>query len=102
MKWKKRGRIFEPLGQYDWMKKYGILPTPFYLEEKNSIRIYFATSSMDNIGKITYMEVDADNPAKVLKSPDEQILSEGVNGTFDDCGVNPSSVLTHNNKTFLY
>ncbi len=102
MKWRKKGRIFEPAGQFEWMQKYGILPTPCYLQDQNLIRIYFATSAADNIGRITYLEVEADNPSVVCSGPSQIIIPEGENGTFDDCGVNPSSVVVHQNQTFLY
>lgn len=102
MKWIKKGRIFEPKGEFTWMQKYGILPTPCYLEKENLIRIYFATSSTDNIGRITFLDVDASDPSKIINQPKQIILSEGENGTFDDCGVNPASLVIHNNKQFLY
>ncbi len=102
MQWIKKGRIFEPTGQFEWMKKYGILPCPQYIETKNVIRIYFATSSLDNIGRVTFLEVDANDPSKIITAPSQIVLSEGEDGTFDDCGVNPSSIVIDDNKTYLY
>lgn len=102
MQWVKKGRIFEPKGQFEWMQKYGILPTPVYLKEQNIIRIFFATASLDNIGRITYMDVDANNPSIIIKHPDKILLSEGEPGTFDDCGINPSSYVIHEGKELLY
>lgn len=102
MQWVKKGQIFEPNGQFDWMQKYGILPTPIYLSEQNLIRIFFATASSDNIGRITYMDVDANNPTQILKSANKILLHEGEAGTFDDCGINPSSYVKHNDQEFLY
>lgn len=102
MQWVKKGRIFEPKGQFEWMQKYGILPTPVYLKEEKLIRIFFATSALDNIGRITYMDVDAENPSVILKHPDKILLHEGEPGTFDDCGINPSSYVNHDGKEFLY
>jgi hypothetical protein len=102
MKWIKRGRIFEPKGQTPWMKKYGILPTPYYIEEKNIIRIFFGTSAEDNICKITYLDVNADNPSEVIYLHKEPILTEGEAGLFDEHGINPSQLIFFNNKFYLF
>lgn len=102
MRWRKLGRIFEPKGQFPWMQKYGILPTPVYLKESNAIRVFFATSALDNIGRITYLEVSADDPTLILTPPVEIVLNEGEPGLFDDCGVNPSSFVDHGGNSFLY
>lgn len=102
MQWVKKGRIFEPRGQFDWMQKYGILPTPVFLPEHGIIRIFFSTASLDNIGRITYMDVNAENPSEVLQEAEKVLLHEGEPGLFDDCGVNPSSYVEHDGKAFLY
>lgn len=101
-RWIKKGRIFEPKGQTPWMKKYGILPTPIYIEEKNIIRIFFGTSAEDNICKITYLDVDADNPSEVKYLHLQPLLSEGEAGIFDEHGLNPSQVIFVNNVPHLF
>lgn len=102
MKWIKKGRIFEPCGQTPWMKKYGILPTPYYLEEKNIIRIFFGTSAEDNICKITYLDVNADNPSEAVYLHKEPLITEGEEGLFDEHGLNPSQVVKFNDKHLLF
>lgn len=102
MKWLKRGRIFEPIGQTPWMKKYGILPTPYYIPEKNIIRIFFGTSAEDNICKITYLDVNPDNPSEVVYLHKEPLLKEGEIGLFDEHGLNPSQVVNVSNKIYLF
>lgn len=84
------------------MQKYGILPTPQYIEAQNLIRIFFATSSTDNIGRITYIDLSADDPTKIINPPDRILLSEGEPGLFDDCGVNPSSIVEKDGELYLY
>jgi hypothetical protein len=84
------------------MKKYGILPTPYFIEEKNIIRIFFGTSAEDNVCKITYLDVNADNPSEVIYLHKEPILTEGEAGLFDDSGVNPSSIISIKKNLFLY
>lgn len=102
MKWIKKGRIFEPKGQTSWMKRYGILPTPYYIEEKNIIRIFFGTSAEDNVCKITYLDVNADNPSEILYLHKEPLLSEGEEGLFDEHGLNPSQLIFINHSPYLF
>lgn len=102
MLWQKKGRIFEPQGQTSWMKKYGILPTPYYIEEKNIIRIFFGTSAEDNICKITYLDVNADNPSEILYLHKDPLISEGEEGLFDEHGLNPSQVIKINHQLYLF
>ena len=93
MKWNKKGLIYSPKGELWWNKKYAILPTPIYINKLNVIRVYFAVTCEDNIGRITYIELDAINPSIILNNPNLICLNIGKEGTFDDCGVNPSCVL---------
>ncbi len=102
MKWEKKGLIFRPDKNLWWQQHYGILPTPVYIKEKNCIRIYFSTACKENFGRVTYIDVAADDPSIVLHKHDTYILDIGQPGTFDDCGVNCSSVVSVNGKTFLY
>ncbi len=102
MKWEKKGLIYEPIKSNWWSKLYGILPTPVFLEELNVLRIYFSTSCADRYGRITYIDLDPDNPGNVLNNPEKIILDIGFDGCFDDCGVNVSSVIKVGNKVFMY
>jgi hypothetical protein len=101
MKWKKHGLLFAPSGEFYWMKKYAILPTPEWIEEKNCIRVYFASTNEENVGHITYLDCDADNPLQIIHYPGKFILGPGENGCFDDCGVNPVSLFSFDNKKYL-
>ncbi|QCU89563.1 hypothetical protein [Thiomicrorhabdus sediminis] len=93
MKWEKKGLIYSPRKNHDWNQKYAILPTPVYIESSNVIRIFFGTTDNQNYGRISYLDVCADNPSEVLYEHDSYILDLGEPGTFDDCGVVPSCII---------
>jgi predicted GH43/DUF377 family glycosyl hydrolase len=101
MKWTKRGLIFRPANNHEWMASHAALPLPDRVSE-NVIRIYFATRSKQNKSAITFIEVEADNPAKVLYVHDKPVLSPGRIGTFDDDGVGPYSLVTEGSRKYLY
>jgi hypothetical protein len=78
-----------------------MLPTAEILSEE-VIRIYFASLDDNLFGRIGYVDLDAENPTRILEESSEPILDIGELGTFDDSGVNPSCVLNVNGKKFLY
>lgn len=102
MKWIKKGLIYSPDGVDWWGKKYAILPTPVYLENLNIIRVFFAVTCDDNIGRITYVDLDPSNPSIILNNPKEICLDVGNEGAFDDCGVNPSCILLIEGEWLMY
>jgi predicted GH43/DUF377 family glycosyl hydrolase len=102
MKFIKRGLIFAPDKKFWWQQFYAILPTPFYIEKLGLIRIFFASTCQNKYGRLTYVDVDHKNPSKIVDRPSNFILDVGIDGAFDDCGVNPSSLLFLQGKYFLY
>jgi len=91
--WKKRGLLWQPNKELWWQQHYGILPTPEYLPELGRIRLYFATTCAEKYGRVTYIEVDANDPSRILYEASAPILDVGAVGYFDDCGLNPSCVV---------
>ena len=101
MKWQKQGLIYAPSGNLWWAKSYAMLPTVDVLNGR-TLRVYFAALDENRFGRIGYVDLDAENPSKILAETVEPILDLGELGTFDDSGVNPSCVLDVHGKKFLY
>lgn len=102
MKWEKRGLIYQPDSSLWWSKKYGILPTPCYSPKKNLLRIFFASTDENIFGRASFIDVNPDNPSEIIYRHLEPVLDIGELGTFDDCGVNVSSLVKINNKWLMY
>ena len=100
-KWIKKGLIYKPSGQYWWSRSYASVPTVDTTDEK-VWRIYFGTRDEMNRNRISYIDVEAGNPANVLYEHDAPVLDLGRLGTFDECGVMPSWILNHDGKKYLY
>jgi hypothetical protein len=66
------------------------------------IRVYFAALDHDRFGRIAYVDLDADDPRRVLAEAPEPILDLGDPGRFDDSGVTPSSIATVGGRRCLY
>lgn len=101
MEWKKKGLIFSPAGQYPWVMTHGMLPVADFVDDR-MLRIYFSGRDIHNRSRIGYVEVDINDPKKVLYLSKNPVLDLGKLGTFDDNGVTPTYILTHNNKKYLY
>ena len=101
MHWRKLGLVYCPNGEVDWMRQYAHLPTPIVLEP-GKIRVYFAGLDEQKFGRIGYVDVDANDPTRVLRVSREPVLDLGEPGLFDDCGVNPSSIIRIEDRLRMY
>lgn len=94
MKWEKKGLIYKPKSNYDWMISHAQLPTVDKISD-DVLRIYYGTRDKYNRTVTTYIEVDADNPQNILYIHDKQVLGLGELGCFDDHGAMPSWIVNH-------
>lgn len=101
MKWEKRGHIFSPMGQYNWVQTHGMLPVADNIGN-DLFRIYFSGRDVSNRSRIGYIEIDINDPGKILYLSELPVLDLGKLGCFDDNGVTPTWMVTHDDKKFLY
>lgn len=102
-KWNKKGLIYVPDGSLNWSISHAQVPVADFIEDQNRIKIYFSTRDEFSRSRPAYIIVDADNPKIILEIGKEPILELGNLGTFDDCGVMPSWIVTrNNNEKWLY
>ena len=97
MKWKKKGFIYKPDKTLDWSTTHAQVPIADFIEENNTIKIYFSTRDHSGRSLPNYVLLNADNPKEVLEVGKEPILRLGELGTFDDCGVMPSWLVNREN-----
>jgi hypothetical protein len=101
VKWRKRGRIYAPDGRQWWAKKYAFPPIPYRLRD-DVIRIYLSFCDEQMIGRAGYVDVRADDPARVLAVSEKPILDIGVPGAFDENGLLPTAVLDVDGTLYMY
>lgn len=101
MAWIKKGLIFSPDGQYDWVISHSMLPIPERCGE-DLYRIYFSGRDRLNRSLVGYVVIDLKNPKEILKISEKPVLSLGELGTFDDNGVTPSWIVDYNGLKYLY
>lgn len=102
MKWEKKGLICSHQTiDLPWYKKNSMVPVP-YLIDDGRIRIYFSMCDEMNVGRIGYVDVDADNPSRILGHSRKPVVDIGDEGCFDDNGVVTASLLKDGGKLYLY
>lgn len=101
MEWIKKGLIFKPDNNYDWMLSHAQVPIAEKLSD-DVLRIYFGTRDKSNRTVTTFIGVEADNPQNVLYVHDRPVLGLGQLGCFDDSGAMPSWIVNHEEALQLY
>lgn len=102
MKWKKLGLVYNPDDHLWWAKTHAMIPTPEVINDE-VIRIYLTFCDDSGIGRVGYVEVDVNAPAKILSVSSEPVLDIGIPGTFDENGVLQCSIVSMpDGRKFLY
>lgn len=101
MKWTKKGLVFRNGGDREWMPTHASVPIA---DEAGGdvARIYFGARDGQGRSLTTFVEVDADDPSRVLYLHDRPVIGLGRLGAFDDSGVMPSCVVNHGGKKYLF
>jgi hypothetical protein len=101
MKWLKQGLIFNADGERDWMQTHAQLPVAD-LRADGLLRIYFSSRDGEGCSRIASLDVNPDDPTRILRLSEEPILPLGRLGTFDDNGMMPSCLVEHEGRKYLY
>jgi hypothetical protein len=86
--WTKQGLVFETArqGVGGWMCHSALTPTPYRIDDE-LIRVYAGFRDADGVSRIGYVDVQADDPASIVRVSAEPVLDIGRDGCFDDNGV---------------
>jgi predicted GH43/DUF377 family glycosyl hydrolase len=79
----------------------GMLPTPVVLSP-GAIRVYLGILDAGTVSRVTFVDVDARDPTRVLDAAAHPALDLGTPGMFDDNGVSPGCVLAVGAELWLY
>ncbi|HEY6261871.1 MAG TPA: hypothetical protein VIW47_09765 [Nitrospiraceae bacterium] len=84
IRWRKLGQIYAPSGD-GFFKTHTTRVVP-YRRTDGTIRLYFASRGADDMPYLAYIDVDPDDPSRVLRAATEPVVGLGRTGTFDDSG----------------
>ncbi|MEK6334553.1 MAG: hypothetical protein AABM67_06360 [Acidobacteriota bacterium] len=101
MRWEKKGLIFKANAQYEWMTHHASIPCADKINEE-VLRIYFGPRDSQGRTHTAFIDVEADDPTRVIRVHDRPVLSPGQLGGFDDSGAMPSCIINQGGKKYLY
>ena len=99
--WKKKGKIFERNKSFEWSQTHSTLPTPYLINE-NILRVFYTSRDSDQRSRISYIDVNPDNPQEILFVNPDPILILGELGTHDDRGMTSSFILPVKDQYYFY
>ena len=82
------------------MNSHAQVPTPLVCD--GFIRIYFSSRPQRNLSLTSFVDVDTDDPQRIIRLNEKPILALGKPGTFDEHGIMPSSALRVGKDVYLY
>ncbi len=100
MRWRKQGLIFRPSGEFGWMNSHAQIPT--VLVRNDYLRIYFATRARPDFSQTAWLDVDVDDPTRILRMGEHPVIAPGGPGAFDEHGNMPNDVLDWGDEVRLY
>src|SRR5262249_28277757 len=87
--------------QYPWMSHHACVPVADRIS-KDVLRIYFGPRDAQQRTVTAFIEVDANDPSRVLYIHDRPVLDLGELGTFDDSGAMPSCIVSRDGRKSLF
>jgi predicted GH43/DUF377 family glycosyl hydrolase len=100
MAWKQLGAVFKPDGRYDWSRTHAQAPAAILMGDR--IRVYFGTRDADNRSRTSFIELDRNDPARLLYVHDRPVMELGKPGTHDEDGVIGSQLVVVGDELRLY
>jgi hypothetical protein len=99
--WRKQGIVFRTSGQFPWMASHAAVPVPHLIDARR-LRIYFGPRDEAGRTRTAFLDVDPDEPSRVLGLHDRPALDLGERGTFDDSGAMPSCLVAQDGALYLF
>lgn len=106
-RWQKQGRLFNPTAVADtsWMKEFAQSPSVLVFDK--FVRVYISARPEADINGqyksyLGYVDLDRTNLHRIIGVSERPIMELGALGTFDEFGMNPASVIRHDDEIRIY
>ncbi len=91
-RWRRHGLVWGPDGTQAWARSHASTPTPVRLAD-GRLRVFVQCRDAQQVGRIGWVDLDGEDPRRVLGTAGQPALDIGAPGHFDDNGVMATSVL---------
>ena len=99
--WEKLGLVFKPSGESESLQSYGSMPLAYHLEG-DRYRFYFSSRDSNNGSSVNFVEVNINEPTKILCLSEKPILQKGPYGYFDDNGLYSGCLVKRDGKLYMF
>jgi hypothetical protein len=99
-RWIKKGLVFAPQENSDWLFSHAALPVVDRIGD--IYRIYFSARDKYDRAQVGYFDIGLEAPEKVLSVSEQPVIGLGPLGAFDDSGVTTSWIVNHGQKKYHY
>ena len=101
MKWSTTQHVFQPQGNRPWARHSATKPCVL-MRNDSTPRVFAGFRDESGVSRLGYVDLDPENPTRVIRVSQEPLLDVGKPGMFDDNGVVPAEVLRHAGRIYLY
>ena len=98
-RWIKKGQLFVPDGNADWLHSHAALPVVDQVE--GGYRVYFSSRDTRGRAQVGFFETGP-RFERVTRVSERPVLELGPLGAFDDSGVTTSWIVNHDDKKYHY
>jgi hypothetical protein len=106
-KWKKLGRVFNPVDvkNVPWLKEFAQAPSVLVFDK--FVRVYFscrpeADSNGQYMSYTAYVDLNRKNLFDIMNLASKPIIKLGSLGSFDEFGIYPTSVIRDDSRVLAY
>lgn len=105
MKWEKKGFIWSPSGEYDFMNSHTSPINAVLVDDV--IRVYFSSrGKIDKDGNYTsypcYVDLNRNNPQEIVNICKKPIIELGDSGYFDEHGIMVAKSIKYKEELWMY
>ena len=100
MRWVKKGRVFGIDGDLGWMRSHAQIPTVLPMGDR--LRVYFASRPRPDLSLTGIVDLDAEDPNRIIEVHPDPVLDVGPPGSFDVHGIMPQYVCRNGDEVWLY
>jgi len=93
--WQKKGVIYKPDGTLAHSRSHA--QVPYAYKHNDFLRVYFSSRDDHGQSRPTFIDVDYDDPTKILYVHDTFVLDLGGPGEYDETGAMPSWFVPQSN-----
>lgn len=101
MQWNKLGLVYKTSTNLSWANHGSMTPTPILMNEE-TIRVYYGGRDKKGISRISYVDLDANDPTRIIKINNNPVIDLGEEGMFDDNGMILGDVISNKNELWMY